>query len=54
MTHKRAYDVIEALGHKIDFVSVSREKANPCWVDEIRIADSNDFLHHQSYPNFMM
>ena len=54
MTHKRAYDVIEALGHKIDFVSVSREKANPCWVDEIRTADSNDFLHHQSDPNFMM
>ena len=54
MTLKRTYDVIKALGHKIDFVSISREKANPCWVGEIRTVTSNDFLQHQINPNWML
>ena len=54
MTLKRTYDVIKALGHKIDFVSISREKSNPCWVGEIRTVTSKDFLQHQINPNWML
>ena len=53
MTHKRTYYVIAALGHKIDFVLTSREKANPCWVGEIRAANSKDFLNHKNESIFI-